>query len=131
MYQRFSAALALGAALLVGSGCSGEKGGEVSGKVTYNDAPVEEGEIVFEAIDGNGSPAAGAITSGYYTVATTPGPKRVRISALKASGKVDPVMGTAPKEPMIPKEYNSESKLTAEVKSGKHQGVNFDLKGKS
>ncbi|HEY1187328.1 MAG TPA: hypothetical protein VGE74_06700 [Gemmata sp.] len=112
------------------SGCGGAKPAEVSGTVTFDGKPVADGDIIFESPDGSVTPAAGKIVNGQYAVTVAPGPKKVRINASKPPTKPDPVMGMIPTESLLPKEYNVETKLTADLKPGKQEGTNFDLKSK-
>ncbi|MDY3552127.1 hypothetical protein R5W24_001207 [Gemmata sp. JC717] len=129
MRTRFSAAAGAVALLLFFSGC-GDKVSEVSGTVTFDGKAVANGDIIFESPDGSVTPAAGKIANGQYSLAVAPGPKKVRITAPKPPTKPDPVMGMNPIESLIPKEYNVETKLTADLKPGKREGLNFDLKAK-
>jgi hypothetical protein len=122
-------AFALGAVGLL-IGCGGPQDAEVHGTVTFDRKLLPEGDIIFEDADGKTTPVGGKIVNGQYSVTVAPGPKKVRINASKPPSKPDPVMGMAPVEPMIPKEYNSETTLTADLKAGKQDGVNFDLKSK-
>jgi hypothetical protein len=112
------------------AGCGGPQAAEVNGTVTLDSKPLADGDIIFEDPQGKTTPAGGKVADGRYSVAVAPGPKKVRINASKPPSKPDPVMGMAPVESMIPKQYNSETKLTADVKAGKQDGVNFDLKSK-
>jgi hypothetical protein len=108
-------------------GCNSSES-SVSGSVTVDGQPLKEGDIIFEPADGQGSPAAGKIVDGKYTLKIAPGNKKVRINASRPAKKPDPVMGTAARESMIAKEFNEQSTLTADVKGGKQEGVNFEVK---
>jgi hypothetical protein len=71
----------LAAALLTGCGspCA------VSGDVTYEGQPVEQGQITFYPADGKGPPAGAPISRGRYEVSgLVPGPKLVEITATRA-----------------------------------------------
>ena len=70
------------AALLVGMGCS--KGvSSVSGTVTYEGQPIQQGEITFTPADGIGPVVGAPITAGAFTVGEIkPGTKTVQISEL-------------------------------------------------
>jgi hypothetical protein len=127
MPKRALPTLLLGATVLLTAGC-GQKLTEVSGTVTFDNSPVADGDIIFEDPDGKITPVAGKIVNGQYSVTVPPGSKKVRINASKPATKPDPVMGMMPIEPLIPKEYNTETKLTVDLKPGKQEGVNFDLK---
>ena len=54
--------------------------------------------------------------------------KKVRINASRPAKKADPVMGAAARESMIAREFNEQSTLTADIKGGKQDGVNFEVK---
>src|SRR4051812_18552277 len=84
---RAAAGLLLALGLTAGCGCAGGAGGgEVSGTVTYDGKPVEQGAIAF--YPANGPAAGGAITNGQYTVAKVAvGTAKVRISGVKITGQ--------------------------------------------
>ena len=110
------------------AGCSASEG-EVSGTVLCDNEPLKEGQIIFEDPAGATTPMAGKITDGKYTVPKVPpGAKKVKINGSRAPGKPDPVMGAAAREEMVAKEFNSETTLTAEVKAGRQEGVDFKVK---
>jgi hypothetical protein len=113
--------------LLAAAGCGGSAA-DVSGTVLIDNQPLAEGEIIFEAADGQSTPVAGPIKDGKYSVKVAPGPKKVRINASRPTKKPDPVMGAAARESMIPPEFNSQTKLTYDVKAGKQDNVNFEVK---
>ncbi len=87
-----------------------------------------EGEIIFEATDAQTTPAAGPIKDGKYSVKIVPGSKKVRINASRPTAKPDPVMGTAARESMIRPEFNTRTLLIADLKPGKQENVNFEVK---
>ena len=117
-------------ALSLGSlaGCGGPSFSEVSGQVKVDGQPLQEGEIIFEAIDGQTTPAAGKIANGNYALKAIPGKKRVKINASRPTRKPDPVMGSAARESMIAREFNEKTVLTVELLSGKQEGVDFEVK---
>ncbi len=129
MTIRFAALLTFAAVGLL-AGCGGEKPAEVSGTVTFDGKTITDGDIIFEATDGSSTPAAGKIVNGQYTVTVPAGPKKVRVLASKTPTKPDPALGMIPVESLIPTRYNTETTLTADLKPGKNDGVNFDLKSK-
>lgn len=122
-------ALAVGAALLVCAAGCGPRTAEVSGAVTVDGAPLAEGQIIFEAVDGLTTPAAGPIRDGKYSVAVLPGAKKVRVTASRPTRKVDPVLGAAARESAVAAEYNERTVLSADVKPGANAGVDFAVKG--
>ena len=114
--------------LFLFTGCGGESPADVTGTVKVDGQPLAEGEIIFEAADGTTTPGAGPIKDGRYEIKVLPGAKKVRISASRPTRKPDPVMGAAAREQMIAREFNQQTKLTAEVRPGKNEGVDFDVK---
>lgn len=76
-YLRFlslSLCLSLGIGLV---GCEGTTGTTVTGKVTYDGAPVESGAISFMPVDGKGAAAGATIVNGTYTVEGVPPGKKI------------------------------------------------------
>ncbi len=139
----FSARLAACAAILLpfALGCGG--GGdrvEVGGAVTLDGQPLESGAISFVPLAGTQGPSAGAeIKQGRYAIdaegGPVPGKYRVDIIATRKTGRrikdgfphppddlVDEI------EQYLPPKYNTQSELTAELKPGANQGVDFELR---
>jgi len=109
-------------------GCGGGSHGDVSGSVKIDGKPLPAGDIIFESTDGSAPVAHGKIKDGQYSLKTTSGAKKVRISATRPGKNVDPSMGAAPQEALIGPEYNSNTQLIADVKPGANSNVNFDVK---
>lgn len=109
------------------TGC-GPAEAEVSGAVLMDGQPLKEGDIIFQEADNSITPASGKIVDGKYTLRVLPGSKVVRINASRPPLIPDKVMGDAAREPMIAEEFNTKSTLKADVKAGKHQGVDFKVK---
>ena len=85
--------------------------------MTFDGQPVEEGEIIFRAADGTQGSWEEKISSGAYSLRTTPGQKRVEITARRkvetpAAASGEPAISF---QMYIPEEYNEDSKLTANV----------------
>jgi hypothetical protein len=136
--------ISLGIYLLFGSlglvGCGG--GGDtpplglVSGKITFDDQPLDDAEVIFQPADGRAS-VGKTNSSGLYSLAYTMEAKGARIgshkvtitSARNASGGEGPETPLAERKELLPAKYHSKSELTAEVKSGSNT-INFDLKSK-
>src|SRR6267142_6324038 len=80
---RFVRLVAVGlAVLLVGIGCSTGVS-TVSGTVTYEGQPIQQGEITFTPADGVGPVVGSPIAAGMFTVSPiAPGRKVVQISEL-------------------------------------------------
>ena len=122
--------LILSLALLVGCGSGGDMG-TVSGQVTMDGQPLADAQIAFYPADGR--PAQGTTDAeGRYTLQYTPdqpgapvGTHTVRITVAQVSGE-----GQARVKETVPPRYNVQSELTAEVKPGKNDNVDFDLTSK-
>jgi hypothetical protein len=130
---RLGCALAGVLALLgLTAGCGGQPKAKVSGTVTLDGQPIENGTIMFYPKSGKGQSAGGAITNGKYNVEASVGEMSVAISASKVVGKQK--MYDTPDSPvldkvveMLPAQYNTLTKLTATLKPGTNDNVNFDL----
>jgi hypothetical protein len=113
----------------------------VSGKVTLDGQPVETGSISFVPIEGTQSPTAGAeIIDGEYEIPQAGGPKlgvfRVEIRSQRKTGKKIPAGSPAQPGTMvdetveaIPRQYNKQSKLRAELKPGSNP-LDYELTSK-
>lgn len=117
-------------ALTACSGPTGPATHEVSGTVTFDEAPLPEGEIIFRAADG-GPSHGGPIKGGQYAFESTVGKKQVTITASReVPGEFDE-QNPGEKVPMIaqyvPAQYNEETTLEAEV-TASGGSFNFDLK---
>lgn len=122
MRRWFALFVLLAAALAQGCGPSGPAKYSISGTVLLDDKPLPEGHIVFMPVDPNDSPAAGPIKDGKYAFESTPGKKRVEISATREEGPADPAMGQVPRKQYLAPRFNIETTLQAEVSAtGPHQ----------
>lgn len=117
-------------------GCSdqGPKLYSVSGKVSFDGAPIETGEITFAPVGGAGRPDSGLITNGSYQLKVTQGNKIIKVSAVSNKpelvGPPPPDMppgGFNPPREYIPERYNVQSTLTADVAAKHDQVFDFDL----
>jgi hypothetical protein len=108
-------------------GCSRPDTVEVSGIVEWEAAPIPQGDIVFFSSDPHVPAAAGKIVEGAYRFRTKPGEKRVEIRSFRLSGKKTP-QGRPIGEMYIPKRYNDDSELTADVTLGGENKFDFKLK---
>lgn len=68
-------------------GCSESAMTEVTGRVTFNDKPVEYGVISFWPADGRGPSAQEIIQGGKYALEVPPGAKKVGIEAMEKAGE--------------------------------------------
>ena len=136
MSKRFLPTLSAGCAalaLVLSAGCGSEPKAEVSGTVTLDGAPIENGAIQFYPVGANGQTAGAGIENGKYKVSTSVGEMTVTINASKVVGKQK--MYDTPDSPVIdkvveilPPEYNSMSTLKVTLKAGVNENVNFELK---
>lgn len=108
---------------LVGCGGDGIERVALTGKVTFEGKPVEDGFITFYPT-GQGIQSGARILNGEYQAtgrgAIPVGKYQVRISWLKEdpSKQVDG-MPVPPQVNLIPAKYDTESELTLEIPSGK------------
>ena len=118
---------------LCGLGCGGDPNAQqpVSGTVTFQGQPLDQGHILFVPATTGPSEAGAVIENGNYDIpqahGLVPGQYKVRIFSYDQTGpKVD--VNAIPGEPpnmqareRIPLEYNAETKLTAEIKAGRNR----------
>ncbi len=133
MVRALGVALALCCLFAAGCGESGPKRYQVSGDVNFKKKPVKMGTISFRSDDGFTSaaqvvdgkyniPAEGGLPEGKYKVAISyPDPKVPPITGTEPPGEA------RPNPELLPKKYNAESTLTADVKSSGDNKINFDL----
>jgi hypothetical protein len=139
---RFIAAT-LATALITLSGCGPRSDRlEISGQVTFNNAPLDSGSIRFTTLQGEKIFASGAmITNGGYHIpqekGLPPGTYRVEINAPDVSAPLV-TYPSAPGEPAapptaperIPPEYNTNSKHSIEVTADGENHFVFDISSK-
>jgi hypothetical protein len=128
-----SAALFVMAACVVVNGCGDSNRAAVSGTVTLDGAPLEQGVINFFPAEGNKGPTAGGtITSGRYEIASEKGvavgSNRVTISSVQKTGRKIQGVDVVHEERLeaVPAKYNSETTLVHDVQPGKNV-LDFDL----
>ena len=127
-------ALGLACGLLGAAGCSPADRGTVSGEVTLDGRPLQEGVIRFVPADGKSQTASAAVVNGRFRAALAVGKKRVEISAPKVTGKRkvydtpdSPTVDVV--EELLPARYNVRSELTLTVEAGS-QERRFELESK-
>ncbi len=112
------------AALATLCGC-GPSAGTVSGNVTLDGRPLEQGIISFSAAEGTAPPVTADIVGGKYSAEMIAGKKHVQLSASKVIGtRKNDSPGAPPDEILeeqIPPKYNSESQLSLDVKPGSNE----------
>jgi len=131
---RLGSAIGMWVVLGLIAGCDGGSSdlGDISGAVTYDGKPVEDGAISFIPMDGKSPTAGGTIKDGKYTATKVPvGTTKVSITAVKIVGKKKAY--DAPDSPeipitesLIPARYNHASELRYGVKGGT-QTKDFEL----
>lgn len=102
---------------------------QVTGNVTLDGNPLENGEILMMPASGSGRPDAGRIENGKFTLKCTAGPKRVEITATKEVPAADPG-GIPDYISIIPSRYNDETELTANIEANDENSVDFPLDSK-
>jgi hypothetical protein len=116
--------------VLAVTGCGTGDGKElVTGTVTFDGNPMPDGYVTFTP-EGGGTPAAGPIQDGKYSLSAAPGLHRVEIEASQFVGPENPIMGLRPREQYVPARYNSETTLREEVKADDTNVVDFNLSSK-
>ncbi len=115
------------------TGCSDEGSRElvnISGTVTFDGEPLEEGAIEFHPAAGTTEGAV--IENGKYTATISPGTNRVKITAstehpTRKMPNVEPDKPDVPEMvELIPAQYNENTTLSIEAKNGGTH--DFDLK---
>lgn len=129
--------LAVIAGIPLWGGCSGSAARQaIQGVVTVDGQPLEKGQITFVPLLGTQGPTAGAaIIDGRFTVARVGGPFvgkfRVEITASRPGKEktIDRISGKPVEsfEQYIPRKYNAESQLEAEVKAGEANRFEYAL----
>ena len=121
------------------SGCGGDGREAIEGTVTFDGQPLATGQISFLPMSGTKGPTAGAkLKDGAFNIAadggTFTGKFRVEITATRPSNRkvMDPESGQMVNAPLqfIPPKYNTQSILTADVKSGEDNSFKFELKSR-
>jgi hypothetical protein len=131
--MRAQLAMAGLAVLLYGAaGCTqGPTYYPVSGTVTVDGKQLERGDIFFVDISGRYGPDPGKIEDGRFQFKAKAGKKRVEISASKIfPGGAKGAGGEPVPEEFLSPEYNTQSKLTSEVKPEGPNEFEFKLHGR-
>jgi hypothetical protein len=121
------------------AGCSGSPTRRVSGDVSYEGVPIQDGAIEFIPIEGTGGPSVGApIKDGAYDVpadkgALAGGTYRVKLWAVRDTGRYPPgpryPKSMTIREDIFPPEYNIYSTLHVKVNAnGDQNRLDFHLK---
>jgi hypothetical protein len=123
----------VGVLALVLVGCGGAKTKvDVTGTVSYQGKPIENGAIRFEPIDRKLQPSGDNIRNGVYRVTLPVGTAKITITGSEKIGmkKLYPTPDS-PTRPIfkqfVPDKYNDKTELSAEITSGTSR-LDFDLK---
>lgn len=111
--------------LLMAAGC-GEREYKVTGMVTFDGKPIENGSIVFESAEGGAGLANAGISNGKYELQSKVGKKKVIISANRVRPGTEKDIQPS-YDAYIPTKYNTDSELTKEVMPTENR-FDFDLK---
>lgn len=111
---------------------------EISGNVSWNSQPLDNGTIQFSPVATDGLAGGSVIAEGKYLIprqkGLPPGKYAVRISAADPKSGVPrssahaPGDESPPLKELLPERYNSKSELSVEVKSGGGNTFNFELR---
>jgi hypothetical protein len=121
---------------VIGCGPADDGRRSVSGTITFQGKPLDRGNITFVSPDGLGSQTGAVITNGNYQIPAEQGmlPGRYKVAISSADGDVPADPNTAPgpsgnftSVDRIPKEYNTESKLEAEIKDQSENVIDFTI----
>lgn len=128
---------------VVGCGEAEPERAAVAGQVTYKGKPLEDGEVRFFSKDHREAPVVTAqISGGQYSLTAEEGPfvgaNRIEITAFKKTGRQVPDLSREnqnnPDRPMIdevvpilPAEFNTQSRMTRDIVSGDNTAVDFNL----
>jgi hypothetical protein len=101
----------------------GPQTSSISGTVTVDGAPLEKGVISYVAAEGQDPPATAEIAGGKYSVQTTPGKKKVQLSAPRVIGKRKEYNSPDAPEIEISEEsladkYHAQTELTFDAEPG-------------
>ena len=129
LFRRAVGCLVVSLLLVAGCGPKGPLRYKVTGTVNLDGQPLETGQVLFIPSDGQGPSDACRIVTGKFEGEVAPGPKRVEITATKELPPAEPG-GMPGTETLVPKQYNRESTLTAEIKAG-GEPLTFDLESGS
>ena len=129
-------------AVFAGCGPSNPLGRQaLSGNVTIDGAPLDQGSIEFSPESPSGVASGGLIKGGAYTVPETkglpPGKYLVRIHSIaegptaQGSAAPEPGASTGPqRRERVGAAYNTESRIIVEVRSGQEARFDFETKSR-
>ncbi len=126
------------------SGCGSSSDGinreAVSGAVMLDGKPLPDGSILFSPME-TGPSAGGVVVGGKFSIPRSDGPApgsyRVEIISVQPTGKKIPDLDGPPgslveeKTNVVPRYYNTQSELRAEVKPNGSNAFEFQLRSAS
>jgi len=118
-------AVALALPLVMGCGEPTVKKYPVSGTVTFDDKPLDDGVIQFMNPEDGGIDSF-PIKAGSFKGEVRSGKRKVQITANKEGPS--PMPGVKAMINYIPDKYNSKTTLEEEIKAGPNEGLKYDLK---
>ena len=135
--------IATGLFCLMFTGCQKDGLNSVTGKVTFDGTPLEEGMISFMPRETSGMSAGAQIKNGVYSARVSPGKMIVKIYAERPltpdeakalqnnpmSGSSMTPSGVEVKKQFIPENYNDRSTLFVEIQ-GNQKDLDFQLESK-
>jgi len=123
--------LLIGLLICSSSGCS-DSGPQISGTVTLDGTPVENGWVTFIPLVRSGKNAAAQINEGQFHCPIQPGEYRVEIRSSVVVGTVPLYDRDGPTQEVskesLPRRYNDTSELTVTVEKGRNL-KDFELVG--
>ena len=114
---------------LCGCGPSGPVLYGVTGTVTVDGERLDQGHIAFDPADGKGDVYDGEVAVGQFSLTMEAGPKVVSVRAYRPSDHPGPG-GSQNFDQYLPPQYNTQSKLTVDVKADGVNTFDFDLQSK-
>lgn len=119
-------------ALSVGVGCHSQPAVyDVTGTVSLDGVPIEDGEIVFVAADNGTAPGASRIERGAYSLKLSAGKKKVKIAASRKVPGKGAMGDDFVYQSYVPPQFNEQTTLEAEVAPGAANRFDFKLDTKA
>lgn len=117
---------------LASTGCGSSGPAKITGAVSLDGEPIEDGRITFEPRDGQGPTAEAVITKGSYAAEVSAGKKVIRVVGMRVVGE-RPAYAGDPNSPKIkitqnfvPPKFNEQSELVRDVATSTK--MDFELK---
>ena len=100
----------------------------VTGTVTFEGTPIEDGDILFEPLENSALRGEGGkIKAGAFTVKANPGKNKISIRASKRNPDKKGPMGEPIPEDYIPEHYNDASILSESIAPNNENRLDFAL----